>query len=618
MKRLEGVNDFVIRFANVNGSGSASANNLFAKAVFRMGVPVSPKNIFPSNIQGLPTWYEVRVNEQGHVGRRGDVDMVVAVNGQTLRQDYDGLVPGGYFMYDSSKPLPETFQRDDVTVIGIPMTLLCNETFDNPKMRPLLKNIIYVGAMASLLDMELQVLVDSLRTQFRKNPKLAEPNIQALELGFAYAQEHFPGTCKLSVRRSDRAGDGIIMDGNTAVALGALYAGATVVGWYPITPSTSIIEAFGRYAEKFRIETETGRIKAAIVQAEDELAAIGIVIGASWNGARAFTATSGPGVSLMSEFLGLAYFAEIPAVLIDVQRTGPSTGMPTRTQQSDLLACAYASHGDTKNPLLFPCDPKECFEMTANAFDLADRLQTPVIVMSDLDLGMNDHFSPPLSWDPQRTYDRGKVLDAAQLDALTTTWGRYRDIDGDGICFRTYPGTHPDKGVYFTRGTSRDEYSAYTEDSPTYVRNMERLLLKWEAAKRLLPLARIKLTNAEARLGVVFYGSTTPAAYEVIDILRNRGIAVNSMRIRAFPFQQEVMDFVLAHELVFIIEQNRDGQMRTLLINEGSLPPHKLIPITSYDGLPVASRFLTQALEDALAERGVILQQLVSGQGGAQ
>ncbi len=446
MKRLEGVNDFVIRFANVNGSGSASANNLFAKAVFRMGVPVSPKNIFPSNIQGLPTWYEVRVNEQGHVGRRGDVDMVVAVNGQTLRQDYDGLVPGGYFMYDSSKPLPETFQRDDVTVIGIPMTLLCNETFDNPKMRPLLKNIIYVGAMASLLDMELQVLVDSLRTQFRKNPKLAEPNIQALELGFAYAQEHFPGTCKLSVRRSDRVGDGIIMDGNTAVALGALYAGATVVGWYPITPSTSIIEAFGRYAEKFRIETETGRIKAAIVQAEDELAAIGIVIGASWNGARAFTATSGPGISLMSEFLGLAYFAEIPAVLIDVQRTGPSTGMPTRTQQSDLLACAYASHGDTKNPLLFPCDPKECFEMTADAFDLADRLQTPVIVMSDLDLGMNDHFSPPLSWDPQRTYDRGKVLDAAQLDALTTTWGRYRDIDGDGICFRTYPGTHPRQG----------------------------------------------------------------------------------------------------------------------------------------------------------------------------
>ena len=618
MKQLAGVNDFVIRFANVNGSGSASANNLFAKAVFRMGVPVSPKNIFPSNIQGLPTWYEVRVNEQGHVGRRGDVDLVVAVNGQTLRQDYDNLVPGGYFIFDSSKPLPETFQRDDVMTIGIPMTLSCNEAFDNPKMRPLLKNIIYVGALASLLDMELQVLIDSLHRQFRKNPKLAAPNIQALELGYAYAGEHFPDVCKLSVRRSDRVGDAIIMDGNTAVALGALYAGATVVGWYPITPSTSIIEAFGRYAEQFRIETETGRIKAAIVQAEDELAAIGIVIGASWNGARAFTATSGPGISLMAEFLGLAYFAEIPAVLIDVQRTGPSTGMPTRTQQSDLLACAYASHGDTRHPLLFPCDPKECFEMTADAFDLADRLQTPVIVMSDLDLGMNDHYSPPLTWEPQRAYDRGKVLDAAQLDALSTAWGRYRDIDGDGICYRTYPGTHPDKGVYFTRGTSRDEYSAYTEDSATYIRNMERLQLKWETAKRLLPLARITISSAQARLGIVFYGSTTPAAYEAIEQLRHRGMAVNSMRLRAFPFQQEVMDFIQAHELVFVIEQNRDGQMRTLLINEGNLPPQKLITIASYDGLPVASRSLIRTLENTLAERGITLRQPAAAQGGAQ
>lgn len=618
MKQLQGINDFVIRFANVNGSGSASANNLFAKAVFRMGVPVSPKNIFPSNIQGLPTWYEVRVNEQGYVGRRGDVDMVVAVNGQTLRQDYEGLVAGGYFIFDSSKPLPDSFQRDDIVVIGIPMTLLCNETFENPRMRPLLKNIIYVGALAALLDMELQVLIDSLKKQFRKNPKLAGPNIQALELGYDYAQEHFPGVCKLSVRRSDRVGNEIIMDGNTATALGALYAGATVVGWYPITPSTSVIEAFGRFAEKFRIEEDTGRLKAAIVQAEDELAAIGIVIGASWNGARAFTATSGPGVSLMAEFLGLAYFAEIPTVLIDVQRAGPSTGMPTRTQQSDLLACAYASHGDTKNPLLFPCDPKECFEMTANAFDLAERLQTPVIVMSDLDLGMNDHLSPPLSWDPHRRYDRGKVLTAAQLEGLTTTWGRYFDIDGDGICYRTYPGTHPDKGVYFTRGSSHNEYSAYTEDNVTYRRNMERLQLKWERAKHLLPQARIKISTTQASLGLVFFGSTTPAAYEAIERLRNQGVIINSMRLRAFPFQQEVLDFIHNHELVFVIEQNRDGQMRTLLINEGNLPPHKLISITSYDGLPVASRFLTQALEEALAERGITLQKLATGQGGAQ
>ena len=618
MKPLHGINDFVIRFATVNGSGSASANNLFAKAVFRMGVPVSPKNIFPSNIQGLPTWYEVRVNELGHVGRRGDVDLVVAVNGQTLRQDYNTLVPGGYFVYDSSKPLPDDFQREDVVTIGIPMTLMVSEAIDNPKMRPLLKNIVYVGALAALLDMEIEVLIDSLRSQYRKNPALAEPNIRALELGHAYAREHYSTTCQLKVRRSDRVGDAIIMDGNSAVALGAIYAGATVVGWYPITPSTSIIEAFGRYVEQFRVEPDSGLIKAAIVQAEDELAAIGIVIGASWNGARAFTATSGPGVSLMAEFLGLAYFAEIPAVLINVQRVGPSTGMPTRTQQSDLLACAYASHGDTKHPLLFPCDPKECFEMTADAFDLAERLQTPVIVMSDLDLGMNDHYGPPLSWDRDRRYDRGKVLDAAQLGALTTRWGRYRDTDGDGICSRTYPGTHPDKGVYFTRGTSRDEYSTYTEDSGAYTRNMERLLVKWETAKRLLPMARIKISNADARLGVVFYGSTTPAAYEAVEHLRHRGIAVNSMRIRAFPFQQEVVDFIQAHELVLIIEQNRDGQMRTLLINEGGLPPHKLVTIASYDGLPVASRFLTQALEEALATRGVVLPKTSSPSGGAQ
>lgn len=618
MKQLESVNDFVVRFATVNGSGSASANNLFAKAVFRMGVPVSPKNIFPSNIQGLPTWYEVRVNERGHVGRRGDVDMVVAINGQTMRQDYDGLVPGGYFVYDSSRPLPEDFRRDDVTAIGVPLTTICNEAFDNVRMRPLLKNIIYVGALAALLDMEFEVLADSLRKQFRKNPALAEPNIRALELGFAYARDHHAGACKLTVRRSDRVGDAVMMDGNSATALGAIFAGATVVGWYPITPSTSIIEAFGHFAEQFRTEDNTGRLKAAIVQAEDELAAIGIVIGASWNGARAFTATSGPGISLMSEFLGLAYFAEIPAVLIDVQRAGPSTGMPTRTQQSDLLTCAYASHGDTKHPLLFPCDPRECFEMTADAFDLAERLQTPVIVMSDLDLGMNDHYGPPLAWDENRQYDRGKVLNAAQLDALAARWGRYRDTDGDGICYRTYPGTHPDKGVYFTRGTSRDEYSAYSEDGDTYVRNMERLRLKWETVKRLLPLARIKMTNAEARLGVVFYGSTTPAAYEAIELLHRRGIAVNSMRIRAFPFQQEVLDFVLAHELVFVIEQNRDGQMRTLLINEGSLPAARLVPIASYDGLPVASRFLTRALEEALAERGVILPKTAPDQGGAR
>ena len=618
MKQLEGVNDCVVRFANVNGSGSASANNLFAKAVFRMGVPVSPKNIFPSNIQGLPTWYEVRINGDGYLGRRGDVDMVVAVNGQTIRQDYEGLASGGYFVYDSSKTLPETFQREDVVVIGIPMTLMCNETFEDPKIRSLLKNIIYVGAVAALLDMELQVLVESLRQQFHKKPKLAEPNIQALELGYEFAREQYPGVCKLSIRRSDRVGDAIFMDGNSAAALGALYGGATVVGWYPITPSTSIIEAFGHYAEKFRLEADTGRIKAAIVQAEDELAAIGIVIGASWNGARAFTATSGPGVSLMTEFLGLAYFAEIPVVLIDVQRAGPSTGMPTRTQQSDLLACAYASHGDTKNVLLFPCDPRECFEMTADAFDLAERLQTPVIVMSDLDLGMNDHLSPPLQWAPDRKYDRGKVFSTEQLEKLTMDWGRYLDINGDGICYRTYPGAHPTKGSYFTRGTSHNEYSAYTEDNTTYVRNMQRLQVKYETVKTLLPLSRVKVQDSTARIGAIFYGTTTHTAYEVIDLLRHRGIVINTLRIRAFPFQKEVMDFIAQYELVLVIEQNRDGQMRTLLINEGNLSPDKLISITSYDGLPISSRSLARNIDEVFARMGLFSQQAAADKGGVQ
>ncbi len=605
MNPIESVNDFVVRFANVNGSGSASANNLFARAVFRMGVPVSPKNIFPSNIQGLPTWFEVRVNEHGYLSRRGDIDMVVAVNGQTLLQDYEGLVSGGYFIYDSSKRLPPEFERSDVVEIGIPMTLLCGDHFDNPRLRQLMKNIVYVGALVSLLDMDFAMLIEGVRKQFRKKSHLADANIQALRLGYDHAQTHYPDVCKLSVRVSDRMGDNILMDGNSAAGLGAVYGGATVTGWYPITPSTSVIEAFGRYVDTFRVKEDSGRLKAAIVQAEDELAAIGIVIGATWNGARAFTATSGPGVSLMSEFLGLAYFAEIPVVLIDVQRAGPSTGMPTRTQQSDVLCCAYASHGDTKNVLLFPCNPKECFEMTADAFDLADRLQTPVIVMSDLDLGMNEHVSPPLEWDDQRVYDRGKVLDAEALDVLTTKWGRYLDIDGDGICYRTYPGTHPDKGVYFTRGTSRNEYSGYTEDSTAYVRNMERLERKWETAKDLMPLSRERIRDAGSKLGAVFYGTTTHAAYESVGRLNREGMAVNSLRIRAFPFQQEVVDFINQHDLVFVIEQNRDGQMRSLLINECGFPPDKLVSILSYDGLAIAARTVSRAIRAQLRERGV-------------
>jgi 2-oxoglutarate/2-oxoacid ferredoxin oxidoreductase subunit alpha len=600
MNKIERVNDFVVRFANVNGSGSASANNLFAKAIFRHGVPVSPKNIFPSNIQGLPTWYEVRVSEHGYLGRRGSFDLVVAVNGQTLLRDYRELSPGGYFLYDSTRELNEDFDRGDITPIPIPLTELCNTAFENPKLRQLLKNIIYVGSLAYLVDLDFAVLTDAIQQQFRKNPKLAEPNIKALEIGYAYARDHHPDTCKLRVQKSERIGDSILFDGNSAFALGALYGGATVVGWYPITPSTSVIEAFEKYSKMFRVEADSGRRKAAILQAEDELAALGIVIGASWNGARAFTATSGPGISLMSEFFGLAYFAEIPAVVLDVQRTGPSTGMPTRTQQSDLLSCAYASHGDTKHVLLFPCDPRECFDFAADALDLAERLQTPIIVMSDLDLGMNDHISPPMGWDDSRRYDRGKVLHFEDLEKRQEKWGRYLDIDGDGICYRTYPGTHPTKGSYFTRGTSHNEYSGYTEESPIYQANMERLLLKWQTARGLVPAPHIKIRDPESRLAAIFFGTTTHAAYEALGGLASRGVRINSLRLRAFPFQDSVIEFINTHESVFVIEQNRDAQLRTMLINEGNFSPQKLLSVLNFDGLPITAACIAGKIESLL------------------
>lgn len=600
MTQLQGTNDFVIRFANVNGSGSASANNLFAKAVFRLGVPVSPKNIFPSNIQGLPTWYEVRINEKGYLGRRGGYDFVVAVNGQTLRQDYTELLPGGYFLYDSTRPLPADYQRDDVITIGIPLTEICNREISNPRLRQLLKNIIYVGSLSYLLDMDFSVLTDSITAQFKKKPKLAEPNIMALELGYNYAAENFTDVCKLSIKRTDALADSIIIDGNSATALGALYAGATVAGWYPITPSTSVVEAFSRYVNQLRTD-ESGKKKAAIIQAEDELAALGIAMGACWNGARGFTATSGPGISLMNEFLGLAYFSEIPVVLVDVQRAGPSTGMPTRTQQSDILLSAYASHGDTKHILLFPDDPKECFEMGADSFDIAEQLQTPVIIMSDLDLGMNDHTCRPFTWDDTRHYNRGKVLNAEQLDALEEQWGRYKDVDGDGICYRTIPGTHPEKGSYFTRGSSHNEYAAYTEDSAIYKKGMQRLVTKWQTAKTLVPKPKITIDDENSNAAVIFYGTSSFSTVEALDILRKKDIRLNSMRLRAFPFGTDVERFIDQHETIFVIEQNRDGQMRTLLINECEVSAQKLIPILNYDGLPITPKKIVDEIERGLS-----------------
>ncbi len=599
MSSIPAVNDMVIRFANVNGTGSASANDLFAKAMFRMGLPVSPKNIFPSNIQGLPTWYEVRINERGYLGRRDGIDLLVGVNPQSYRKDIDSVRPGGYFVYDNTKRLHDEFIREDIHYIGIPMMRICMEHYQNPRHQQLFKNIVYVGALAALLDMEMEVIKDIVSQQFQKKEKLIPPNFQALELGYNYAQQHFDCPLDIRVERRDNTGDSILIDGNTATALGAIFGGATVAAWYPITPSTSVVKAFETYCKKLRVDPETGKKKYAIVQAEDELAAMGMVIGATWNGARAFTATSGPGVSLMSEFIGLAYFAEIPVVLVNVQRGGPSTGMPTRTQQSDILSSAYASHGDTKHPLLFPSTPAECFEMSATAFDLADRLQTPVIMMSDLDLGMNNHMSPPLAWDESRRYDLGKVLTAEDLEGMEK-FGRYLDVDGDGICYRTVPGTHPTKGSFFTRGTSRDEYARYTEEGAVYERIVDRLVKKWNTAKDYVPLPELYQEGNQSAQGVLFFGTSTYSALEALDLLKERGISLDALRVKAFPFHSSIYQFIQDHEQIFVIEQNRDAQFRSLLINELEIPPHKLTSVLNYDGMPITADKIMQEISSHL------------------
>jgi 2-oxoglutarate ferredoxin oxidoreductase subunit alpha len=575
------INDFVISFANVNGTGSASANTMFAKSIFRMGIPISPKNMFPSNIQGLPTWYEIRVSEKGYLGRRAGIDLMACLNPQSMARDVASVKPGGYFMYDSTKNLHP-----------VPMMEICMREYSDPRQRLLFKNLIYVGALALLLDVDLDVVKNVIADEFRKKPKLIEPNVHAMQLGVNYAQEHFNYPLNIRVERRDLVRDSILITGNSACGLGAVYAGATVAAWYPITPSTSLVGAFEKFANRLRVDKETGEKKVAIVQAEDELAAIGMVLGANWNGARSFTATSGPGISLMNEFLGLAYFAEIPTVLVDVQRTGPSTGMPTRTQQSDVLLCAYASHGDTKHPLLLPSTPKECFDMMADSFDLAEQLQTPVIVMIDLDLGMNDHMSAPFSWNENRAYNRGKVLSADELDNVHD-WGRYKDVDGDGIAYRTIPATHPTKGSFFTRGSSRDEYARYTEDGAAYVRNMERLLVKWETAKSMVHKAELYQEKNNSDTGIIFFGTTTDSALEALDSLKEHNITLDAMRIRAFPFGDEVAKFIEEHETIFVVEQNRDAQMRTLLVNELEVNPAKLKKVLNYDGMPITAEMIT-------------------------
>jgi len=593
------INDFVIRFANVNGTGSASANYLFCKSIFRMGIPVTPKNIFPSNIQGLPTWYEVRVSEKGYLGRREGIDIMVSVNPQSMLADVGNVRTGGYFLYDSSKPLHSQYIREDIHYIGIPLMEMCNNAFTDPRQRQLFKNIIYVGALSALLNIDFKVFESLLAEQFAGKEKLIAPNIKSLQMGVDYIHEHYNDPIDIRVERRDLVGDAIMIDGNTACGLGAVYGGATVAAWYPITPSTSVIESFMNFSDEYRVDPETGKRNVAIIQAEDELAAIGMVIGANWNGARSFTATSGPGLSLMNEFLGLAYFAEIPTVLIDVQRTGPSTGMPTRTQQSDTLEAAYASHGDTKHILLFPSTPKECFEMTADAFDLTEQLQTPVIVMTDLDLGMNDHMSKPFQWDDHREYKRGKVLDADALEGIKR-FGRYLDVDGDGIPYRTYPGTHPTKGSYFTRGTSRDEYAVYTESGDAYVRNMERLMKKWNTAKEYVPGPYLYQKANLSKYGVLFFGTSEYSTEEAIDLLKAEGVQLDAIRIKSFPFNETVEDFIHSHAKVFVVEQNRDAQMRSLLMIELGINPEKLFPVLNYDGLPITADQIVTSIKSGI------------------
>jgi len=599
MKPIEAINDFVIKFANVNGSGSASANELFAKAILRMGVPVSPRNIFPSNIQGLPTWYEARVCEKGYLGRRGGVDLMVAMNPQTWDADIAEIEPGGYLFYDSTRPIPESKFRPDINIIGIPLTEISNATYTDPRQRQLFKNIIYVGALSMLLAVDAEVFEKLFAEQYKGKEALLDSNIRALHLGRDYVKQNLKAPLGIRVQKADKVGDQIFTDGNSAAALGCVYGGATVAAWYPITPSSSVPEAFQKYCDKYRTDPSTGLNRFAIVQAEDELASIGMVVGAGWNGARAFTATSGPGISLMAEFIGLAYFAEIPVTIIDVQRGGPSTGMPTRTQQSDLLACAYASHGDTKHVMLLPEDPYECFEFGAIALDLADRLQTPIFFMTDLDIGMNQRLSKPFVWDDARTYDRGKVMTAEELEA-GKDFGRYKDVDGDGIAWRTLPGTHPTKGAYFTRGTTRDPYARYSERGPDYIYNMERLLRKFATAADMVPQPVFDKAPKPTKLGVIYFGSTSPAMKEGLDILNAEGIHLDAMRLRAFPFPATVEAFIAEHEQVYVVEQNRDAQMHSILVNELSIDPAKMIKVLHYDGTPITARFITDFIRTHL------------------
>jgi 2-oxoglutarate ferredoxin oxidoreductase subunit alpha len=597
------INDFVIKIGTVNGTGSASANSLLMKALFRMGIPVTGKNLFPSNIQGLPTWYEVRASKDGYNARTGRVDVMVAMNAQTYDKDLAEVSPGGYLIYDSSWPRARQLTRDDIHIIGIPLAQMANENFAPARVRILMKNIAYVGALCALMKIDRKIVRTLLEETFAAKPKLIDSNFKAISLGYDYAITHFDCPLPVHAEPMDGTRGKILIEGNAAAALGCLFAGATVGAWYPITPSTSLMDAFEGYCRQFRRDPDTGENRYCIVQAEDELAAAGMVIGAGWAGARAFTPTSGPGISLMGEFIGFAYYTEIPAVFFDIQRVGPSTGMPTRTQQCDIMAAAYASHGDTRHPVLLPADPGECFELSVQAFDLAERLQTPVFVLSDLDIGMNDWMVPELTWDDKFQPDRGKVLDAEQLQNLEKYY-RFVDVDGDGIAARTLPGSHP-RGAYFVRGSGHNQYGGYTEDGEEYQQVVDRLLTKWETARQLVPAAKVTESGHHTGVGIIAFGSSHGAVVEALDRLAGNGVYANYLRLRAFPFGDEVQAFLDRHDTVFVVEQNRDGQMRSLLLLEAEVDRSKLVSVRHYNGMPIPSDVVTRCVEKHIRKEAV-------------
>jgi 2-oxoglutarate ferredoxin oxidoreductase subunit alpha len=587
------VNDFAIKLANVNGTGSASANGLLMQAIFRMGIPVSGKNLFPSNIQGLPTWYEIRVNKDGHTARALDYDLMVAMNAQTYARDIGEVRRGGYVLYDSSWPLDRSLYREDVNFLPVPLAEMCNRNFRDPRERTLMKNIGYAGSLVAILDIDMPTVEELLAERFAGKKALRESNRQALRLGYEYAKERFECPLPFHLEKMDANSDKILIDGNTATALGCLYAGATVAAWYPITPATSVMDAFKMFCEKYRRDPETGQNNYLILQAEDELAAIGMVIGAGWNGARAFTSTAGPGISLMNELLGLAYYTEVPAVVIDVQRVGPSTGMPTRTQQADLLECAYASHGDTKHILLFPANPAECFEFAVKSFDLAERFQTPVIMMSDLDIGMNDWVVPHLHWDDSYRPDRGWILGPRELEHVAK-FHRYFDEDENHVAPRTLPGVDA-RGAYVTRGSGHNKYGGYTETPSEYQEVVDRLTRKHKAAAKFVPLPRID-RRAEARFGVITIGGCAPAVLEAMELLCEREIPADYMRICGFPFDKSVEAFLYGHDFCFVVEQNRDAQLRSLLLLETCVPKDRLRSVLVYGGFPLSASNVVEGI----------------------